>query len=130
MKRVVRQIEAAAREAKVTVDKIELLDPLGLAVATTIRVSDPAQFLDQRMDRFAEALSPPTDLPTTDVYLLFVDARGKAILELGNGRTGGGESASGWVRPDLVGCYNPAMSRPEGWTPPACPVSNAGARLR
>lgn len=124
IKRIVRRIEAAARDAKAKVAEIQILEPLGLAVAITIRVSDPPQFLDKRAEGFLEALGGPPDWPVRHShYLRFVDDKGDRIMEIAGAPLGGGGSGASWVRPDLVGCYDPAMSRPTGWKPPPCPTA-------
>jgi hypothetical protein len=129
IKKTVQRIEAAARDANAKVDEIQILEPLGLAVAITLRVSDPAQFLDNRVEEFFTTLGGPPDGPEAgDNYLRVVDEKGDRIMELAGASVGGGSSGTSWVRPDLLGCYYPAISRPMDWEPPPCPTGATSAR--
>jgi hypothetical protein len=123
IKRIVQRIEKAARDARAGVDEIEILEPLGLAVAVTLRVSDPARFLDERVERyFAEFDGAPNGPDAGDHYLRVVDEDGGLIMELAGASLGEGSSGSGSVRPDLLGCYDPFISHPTSWDPPPCPT--------
>lgn len=123
IKKIVRRVEKAARDARAEVDQIQILEPLGLAVAVTLRVSDPAPFLDQRVERFFGEFDGAPNAPEAgDHYLRVVDKDGGRIMELAGASLGEGSSGSGWVRSDLLGCYDPFISHPVDWEPPPCPT--------
>jgi hypothetical protein len=118
--RIAQEIETAAEKVGASVDEIRILRPRGLAVSITLQVSDPAEFLDRRFRRF----DPFRDLRVDaerNRHLRVVDSHGNRIVELAGAWLGGGTIGTGWVRPDLIGCYDPALSRPSRWNPPPCP---------
>jgi hypothetical protein len=109
----VERLKAEAERAGAKVREVELLKPLGYAVAVTVEVSDPATFLDQRApDMFKRLGKPPPDYD-----LRFVDSNGGVVSENWNAGSGG----SVWVRGDLEGCSPYLVSHPVMYDPPACP---------
>lgn len=125
LKQTVGKIEKAAQQAGAAVDEVRILEPRGVAIAVTLKVSDPAEFLDRRFPTFLSAFrDPPNGREGRNQYVKVVDAKRKPIVELAGAQVGDGVSGSGWVRPDLIGCYDPAMSRPIGWEPPPCPAAS------
>jgi len=51
-------------------------------------------------------------------------------MEIAGAVVGRGSSGTGWVRPDLIGCYYPGLSRPMNWNPPPCPSAGSPAPER
>jgi hypothetical protein len=121
--RIVDKLETAAKQVGARVDEIRILKPQGLAVSITLQVSDPAEFLDDRFREFDgfRGLGPGAE---RNRHVRVVDADGNRIAELAGALLGEGTIGTGWVRPDLIGCYDPAISRPMGWKPPPCPSSS------
>jgi hypothetical protein len=100
--------------ADVDVREIEILKPLGYAVAVTLQVSDPATFLDRRAPKlFARLGNSPSEFD-----LRIVDSSGARVAENWNA----GSTGSVWVRRDLGGCSPYLVSRPASYDPPPCPV--------
>jgi hypothetical protein len=125
LKQMVGKVEKAAQQAGAEVDEVRILEPRGVAIAVTLRVSDPAEFLDRRFPEFLSAFGGPPNGPEgRNQYVKVVDAKRKPIVELAGAQVGDGGTGSGWVRPDLIGCYYPAMSRPTRWEPPPCPAAS------
>jgi hypothetical protein len=110
----VRRIEVESKRAGAQVHEIEVLKPLDYALAITVRVPDPAEFLDHRAPKLFERLGEPPG----DFDLLFVDSEGSRIAENWHALSGG----SVWVRPDLDGCSPYLVSRPVLYKPPPCPT--------
>jgi hypothetical protein len=109
----VDRLESESNRAGAKVREVELLKPLGYAVAVTVEVSDPAKFLDQRApDMFKRLGKPPRDYD-----LRFVDSNGGVVSENWNAGSGG----SVWVRRDLEGCSPYLVSHPVMYDPPSCP---------
>jgi hypothetical protein len=120
--RIAGELETAAKRVGASVDEIRILRPRGIAVSITLRVSDPAEFLDKRFwkfDPFGDLVGPAE----RDHHVRVVDSQGQRIVEIAGALLGEGSSGAGWVRPDLIGCYDPAISRPMDWKPPPCPTS-------
>jgi hypothetical protein len=110
----VRRIETESKRAGAQVQEIRVLKPLDYALAITIRVSDPAEFLDHRAPQLFERLGEPPG----DFDLRFVDSEGKFISENWHALSTG----SVWVRRDLDGCSPYLVSRPVSYKPPPCPI--------
>lgn len=111
----VRRIETEAKRAGAQVQEIQVLKPLDYALAITLRVSDPAEFLDHRAFKLFERLGEPP----WSFDLRFVDSEGNRISENFHVQSQG----AAWVRPDLDGCapyYY--LSRPTTYKPPPCPT--------
>jgi hypothetical protein len=110
----IERLDKAAARARVKVAEVEVLKPLGYAVAITVEVPDPASFLARRAPDFSEQLG---EWPA-DFDLRFVDSKGEWVSENWNAGTG-----SAWgIRPDLEGCSPYCGSRPSTYKPPPCPV--------
>jgi hypothetical protein len=109
----VRRIEAESKGAGAQVQEIEVLKPLDYALAITLRVPDPAEFLDHRAPKLFERLGEPPG----DFDLLFVDSEGNHFAENWHALSGGAV----WVRADLDGCSPYLVSRPTTYKPPPCP---------
>jgi hypothetical protein len=107
------RLEAEAKHADAKVVEVEVLKPLGYAVAATLEVSDPAEFLDRRAVGLFESVGEPPG----DLDLRFVDPKGHRVSESWN--AGGGGSA--WLRQDLVGCSPYLFSQSTLSKPPPCP---------
>jgi hypothetical protein len=107
------RLEEEAERAGAKVREIEVLKPLGYALAVTLEVPDPAAFLDHRALDFFERLGEPPG----DFDLRIVDSAGARVSE----NWSAGSSGSVWVRRDLDGCSPYLVSRPVGYTPPPCP---------
>jgi hypothetical protein len=116
----VTRLEKAAARAGVKVREIEVLRPLGLAVAVTVEVPDPANFLDQRAIDFFDRLGEEPG----DMDLRFVDSKGSRISESWHAGSGGAVS----VRPDLAGCSPYLVSQPTTYDSPPCPIE-AGSEI-
>jgi hypothetical protein len=110
--RVVKEAELADAEVR----QIEILRPLGYAVAVTLQVSDPATFLDRRALRLFERLGEPPG----EFDLSIVDSDGARVAENWNA----GSTGSVSVRGDLDGCSPYLVSRPVSHEPPPCPVDS------
>jgi len=109
----VERLEFESKRAGAKLREAELLKPLGYAVAVTVEVSDPAEFLDRRApDMFQRVGEPPRDYD-----LRFVDSKGEGVSENWNAGSGG----SAWVREDLEGCSPYLVSHPVTYEPPPCP---------
>jgi hypothetical protein len=108
------RLEKASKRAGVDVREIEVLRPLGFAVAVTVEVPDPANFLDQRASDFFDRLGEGPG----DMDLRFVDSKGGRISESWSSGSGGAVS----VRPDLEGCSPYLVSRPMTHDSPPCPI--------
>jgi hypothetical protein len=118
----IRRIEVESKSAGAQVQEIEVLKPLDYALAITLRVSDPAEFLEHRAPKLFERLGEPPG----DFDLRFVDSEGKGISENWHALSTG----SVWVRRDLDGCSPYVVSRSVRYKPPPCPsgkpVKSAG----
>jgi hypothetical protein len=112
----VRRIEAESKRAGAQVQEIQVLKPLDYALAITLRVSDPAEFLDHRAPKLFVRLGEPPG----DFDLRFVDSDGNRISENWHALSGG----SVWIRPDLDGCSPYLVSRPTTYKPPPCPTAS------
>src|SRR5215203_2856632 len=55
LKQMVGKVEKAARQAGAAVDEVRILEPRGVAIAVSLSVSDPAEFLDRRFPEFLSA---------------------------------------------------------------------------
>ncbi len=113
-------IERAARRSGAKLERVELLQPEGLAVAARLRVEQPARYLSERLDVLFEELDSDT-ARYEGRYLEVVDGRGRPVLkEFGVSRLhwGGG----GPVDKRYAGCAFLGLSRPSGYDPPPCPV--------
>jgi hypothetical protein len=110
----VARLEKASVKAKAEVREIEVLKPLGYAVAVTVEVPDPANFLDQRAHAFFERLGEGP----ADFDLRFVDSSGARVSE--NWHAGSGGAV--WIRHELEGCSPYLVSGPTDYKPPPCPV--------
>jgi hypothetical protein len=108
--RVVNEAELADADVR----QIEILRPLGYAIAVTLQVSDPATFLDRRAPRLFERLGEPPG----EFELSIVDSDGARVAENWNA----GSTGSVWVRRDLDGCSPYLVSRPVAYKPPPCLV--------
>ena len=109
-----RRIETESKRAGAQVQEIRVLKPLDYALEITLRVSDPAEFLDHRAPKPSERLGEPPG----DFDLRFVDSEGNRIAESWHALTTG----STWVRPDLEGCSPYLGSRSTSYKPPPCPI--------
>lgn len=110
----IRLLEVAAKRAEAHVQEIRVLKPLDYALAITLRVADPAEFLDRRAAKFFEQLGEPPG----DLDLRFVDSEGNRIAENWHALN----TSSVWVRRDLDGCSPYLVSRPVLYNPPPCPT--------
>jgi hypothetical protein len=110
----VRLVEVESKRADAQVQEIKVLRPLDFALAITLRVGDPAEFLDRRAPKFFERLGEPPG----DFDLRFVDSQGNRISENWHALSTG----SVWVRQDLDGCSPYLVSRPVLYKPPPCPT--------
>ncbi len=120
VKAFVRRLEVESKRADANVQQIEVLHPLDYAVAATLQVSDPAEFLERRAPRLFERLGEPPG----DFDLRFVDSKGAGVSENWHAASGGAV----WVRKDLDGCSPYLVSRPIGYTPPPCPADGPASR--
>ena len=109
----VRLVEVESKRADAEVQEIKVLRPLDFALAITLRVDDPAEFLEHRAPKFFERLGEPPG----DFDLRFVDSEGNRIAENWHALSTG----SVWVRRDLDGCSPYLVSRPALYKPPPCP---------
>jgi hypothetical protein len=109
----VRRIEVESKRAGVQVQGIEVLKPLDYALAITVRVPDPAEFLDHRAPKLFERLGEPPG----NFDLRFVDSEGNPIAENWHALSTGAV----WVRRDLDGCSPYLVSRSTTYKPPPCP---------
>jgi hypothetical protein len=112
----IERLDKAAARARVKVAEVEVLKPLGYAVAITVEVRDPASFLGRRAPDFFEQLGEGP----ADFDLRFVDPKGERISE--NWHAGSGGAV--WIRRDLDGCSPYLVSRPVLYKPPPCPVGS------
>jgi hypothetical protein len=110
----VTRLEKAAERAGVKVREIEVLTPVGFAVAVTVVVPDPANFLDQRANDFFDRLGEQQP----DVDIRFVDSKGSPISE----GWSAGSTGSVWTRSDLAGCSPYLVSQPVTYDSPPCPI--------
>ena len=107
--------ENAAAKTGVSLDKLTIYQPDGIAVAATLKSDDPASFLVHQMPRFLDALGDHSNLDGT--YINLVDGSGQTVWETSsNDRISEGSVGS---RPDLAGC-SPVSNW--GPTPPPCPA--------
>jgi hypothetical protein len=109
----VERLESEANRVGAKMREVELLKPLGYAIAATVEVSEPAEFLDRR----APGLFQRVGEPPRDYDLRFVDSKGEGVSENWNAGSGG----SVWVRKDLEGCSPYLVSHPVTYKPPPCP---------
>src|SRR5206468_5214070 len=93
VKEFVRRVEAEAERAGAKARGPEVLRPLEYAVAVTLEVPDPAEFLDHRAPGLFERLGKPPG----DFDLRSVDSKGARVSENWNAGSGG----AAWVRKDL-----------------------------
>lgn len=108
--------EKAATVVGVSLDKLTIYQPDGIAVAATLKSDDPASFLVHQMRPFLDALGDHSNLDGT--YISLVDGSGKTVWENSwNERISSGSVGS---RPDLAGCS--PVSNWSGFTTPACPA--------
>jgi hypothetical protein len=113
----IERLDKAAARTGVKVAEVEVLKPLGYAVAITVEVHDPAIFFVRRAPGFFEQLG---ERRPADFDLRFVDSKGEWVSE--NWHAGNGSS---WgIRPDLEGCSPYGGSRPSTYEPPPCPVES------
>jgi hypothetical protein len=110
----IERLDKAAARARVKVAEVEVLKPLGYAVAITVEVPDPASFFVRRAPDFFEQLGEGP----ADFDLRFVDSKGEWVSE--NWHAGSGGSVG--IRPDLESCGPYLVSRPVGYKPPPCPA--------
>ena len=111
------RLRTEAERAGAEVREAEILEPLGYALAATLEVPDPAEFLDQRAPELFQRLG----VPPRDFDLTIVDPKGVRVSENWNAGSGG----SVWVRADLEGCSPYVFSRPPSYRPPPCPDQSA-----
>ena len=116
----VDRLESESHRAGAKVREVELLKPLGYAVAATVGISDPAEFLDRRAPDMLKRLGEPP----RDFDLRFVDSNGGLVSENWHGGSGGAV----WVRKDLEGCSPYAFSRPVMLEPPQCPADQSPSK--
>lgn len=117
---VVSGIERAAKRGGAELERVELLQPEGLAVAARLRVTRPGRFLSERLDTVFEDLDGDT-ARYEGRYLEIVDRRGRPVLkEFGVSRLhwGGG----GPVDRRYAGCVFLGIAPAVGYEPPSCPV--------
>jgi hypothetical protein len=111
--------ENAAAKSGVSLDKLTIDQPDGVAVEATLQSNDPASFLVHQMPAFLNALGDHSNLDGT--YISLVDSSGHTVWETSsNDRISEGSVGS---RPDLAGC-SPVSNW--GNPPPPCPVSSSG----
>jgi hypothetical protein len=119
---VVAGVERAAQRSGAELERVELLQPEGLAVAIRLRVTKPARFLSEDLDTVFEELDADT-ARYEGRYLEVVGPQGRPVLEeFGASRLhwGGG----GPVDKRYAGCAFLGISAPMGYKPPPCPVED------
>jgi hypothetical protein len=117
---VLAGVEHAARKSGAELERVELLQPEGLAVAARLQVSKPARFLSERWQTLVHELDADT-ARYEGRYLEIVDGRGRPVLEeFGVSRLhwGGGGPADR----RYAGCVFIGISPPMSYDPPPCPV--------
>ena len=120
------RIRAAAEEAGAVVERIEFLEPDGIAVAVTLRVPEAHQFLRKSLSSFTEA-SGHNDQARAGSYLEVRDGATEPVYQLGCSGSGCMSSS----RRDVACCAPGGLSRPildPG--PPPCPAFGADALVR
>lgn len=110
----VRLVEVESKRADAQLQEIKVLRPLDFALAITLQVADPAEFLERRAPKFFERLGEPPG----DFDLRFVDSQENRIAENWHALSTG----SVWVRQDLDGCSPYLVSRSTLYKPPPCPT--------
>jgi hypothetical protein len=120
VKAFIRRLEVESERAGAKVRDVDVLRPLGYAVAATLEVPDPAAFLDRRAPDFFERLGEPPG----DFDLRIVDSKGGRVSENWNSGSGGAV----WVRKDLEGCSPYIVSLPSSYEPPPCPSDQSPRR--
>jgi hypothetical protein len=120
VKAFIRRLEVESERAGAQIREVEVLRPLGYAVAATLEVPDPAAFLDRRAPDFFERLGKPPG----DFDLRIVDSKGGRVSENWNSGSGGAV----WVRKDLEGCSPYIVSLPSSYEPPPCPSDQSPRR--
>jgi hypothetical protein len=116
---LIRRAQLAARLTDADVANLTVLRPRSAAISIELRVHDPAAFLKHRLTDFVGRAFLPGG--GAGWYWQLDDARGTAVaVGSSSPRTG---SSGGWVEPRLLGCWDPALSRPFGGRPPPpCPA--------
>jgi hypothetical protein len=114
-------VDRAAERSGAELERAELLQPHGLAVAIRLRVVKPARFLSKSLGTFFEELDEDA-ARYEGRYLEVVDSRNRTVLEeFGASRVhwgGGGPSEP------YEGCVFLGLSRPIGYDPPPCPIED------
>lgn len=119
---VLAGLERAARKSSAELERVELLQPEGVAVAARLRVSKPARFLSERWQTLVHELDADT-ARYEGRYLEIVDGRGHPVLEeFGASRLdwGGG----GPVDKRYAGCVFLGIAPATSYDPPPCPVED------
>jgi hypothetical protein len=117
MKNARQTFEKAAQRSGVKLEALEISRPDGVAVAVTLRTTEPASFLVQRMPTFLGDIGDRWQ-NYDGVYIRLVDGSGKTVWETSTvARTSTGAVGS---LSELAGC-SPIFNW--GSTPPPCPVN-------
>lgn len=115
-----RLFENAAAQSGISLDRLTIYRPDGIAVAATLESDDPASFLVHQMPAFLDALGDALGLHSNldGTYVSLVDGSGETVWETSwNARISEGSVGS---RPDLAGCS--PVSNYSGFPTPPCPA--------
>jgi hypothetical protein len=120
------EIESAAVAAGATLERFDLLRPLGHAWAARLRVDEPHAFLRLRFEDFMRAVRPWQDRCGRQVHIEVVDYSAEPVLTIATTGDGGRTR----VRADLACCdplvyIGTPMSAPP---PPRCPIFDEPVR--
>jgi hypothetical protein len=121
VERAAEQIRTAAAAARAGVQSIRVHEPDGGAIAVTLEVGDPPQFLAHRFERFEASVRQIWTRFPEGRLMRAVDDGGREIyLSYVAHRLG---ASSAGVPPELEGCISLGLSQPAGLEPPPpCPL--------
>jgi hypothetical protein len=112
------EVVAAAADTGLVVERIDVLQPLGHALAIVASVEEPHEFLRHRAVTFLGALAGWRE-HCEGIFCEIRDTAPEPVLTVGWFRNGGFHG----TRPDVECCAPQlSMSRGMGWRPPRCPI--------
>jgi hypothetical protein len=115
--------EAAAKESGARVMELRVVQPEHLALAITLEVSNPADYLRHHLSTVLDAIPSPSDHEYDGLYVLVVDQKGKFVWLSAATVSDTISGGSGGARPDLAGCDPvPRFGTMTDSAPPPCPA--------
>ena len=114
---------AAAKESGARLVELRIVQPQHLALAITVEVNNPADYLRHHLMRMLNAIPSPSDREYDGLYLLVVDQKGKYVWVSAGTVSETISGGAGDVRPDLAGCDPvPRLGTMTESQPPPCPA--------